>query len=298
MARRKKTDGPRELRHYSYGLTQSRPLVARIGPPREAGVVQWDMHYEIELGLLTRGKMERYWPDHHRTCQRGDVWLSGTWEPHGRVSPSLSAESIVFFVLPQWLSALQIPSLERVDWLGLFSAPPASRPAPSPKQRSELLALVLRFRTHIPRVYLAFDPWLIPMFMEILLLIYSFHEPLKRNHPHPDPGVPDSVNPAVQLAFESDRLVPVREAAEACAMSVRNFERVFKRLMGVSFAQFALRRRIAGAAHDLASTREPIKALAANWGFSDVSHLHHLFVRHYGCTPLEHRRQRGKPRGS
>jgi AraC-like DNA-binding protein len=33
------------------------------------------------------------------------------------------------------------------------------------------------------------------------------------------------------------------------------------------------------------------EAIAAEVGFADGSHLHRMFVRHYGCTPGQYRTQ-------
>jgi AraC family transcriptional regulator len=62
--------------------------------------------------------------------------------------------------------------------------------------------------------------------------------------------------------------------------------------MGITFARFALRSRLAGAAQELVSGDDALKNLAGRWGFTDASHFHHAFARHYGCTPGEYRARR------
>ena len=47
--------------------------------------------------------------------------------------------------------------------------------------------------------------------------------------------------------------------------------------------------RFLRAASQLAATADPVKAVARAWGFTDSSHLHRVFVRHYGRTPTEYR---------
>jgi len=46
------------------------------------------------------------------------------------------------------------------------------------------------------------------------------------------------------------------------------------------------------AASQLRATNDPVKAVARDWGFTDASHMHRNFVKHYGCTPNEYRVRR------
>ncbi len=74
-------------------------------------------------------------------------------------------------------------------------------------------------------------------------------------------------------------------------MSASRFHLAFKGTMGVSFGQFTLRARTASAAHLLLWSNLGVQQIAAQTGFTDASHLHHAFVRLYGYTPGEYRRQ-------
>jgi len=100
------------------------------------------------------------------------------------------------------------------------------------------------------------------------------------------------VNRAIELVFAQRRFLSVQEAARACGMSRNHFSRLFGEVMGLSFPQFALRYRLSCVADQLASTDDPIKTVASAWGFTDDSHLHHQFRRHYGVSPSEYRRRR------
>ena len=77
-------------------------------------------------------------------------------------------------------------------------------------------------------------------------------------------------------------------------MSQRTFDRAFPKAMGVTFAEFAMRYRLHGAAEDLLSSGDPLKRIAARWGFTDASHLLHRFVALFGCTPNGYRIRHGK----
>jgi len=62
--------------------------------------------------------------------------------------------------------------------------------------------------------------------------------------------------------------------------------------MGLSYAKYCLRVRLALAAHCILHTESTLDTVAADTGFFDVSHLAKMFSRNYGCTPSEYRRRR------
>jgi AraC-like DNA-binding protein len=86
-------------------------------------------------------------------------------------------------------------------------------------------------------------------------------------------------------------MVRCEEAAAACGLSVNGLNQQFRKLMGATFADYALRYRFGGAARDLVETGDPIKAIARRWGFTDTSHLHRVFRRFAKCTPAEYRKR-------
>ncbi len=80
-------------------------------------------------------------------------------------------------------------------------------------------------------------------------------------------------------------------AAAACNLSTSRFSVLFRRAMGVSYGQFSLRARLAQAAQRLAQGDATVEDVAGQLGFVDGSHLHRVFVKHFGATPAEYRRQ-------
>src|SRR5262249_37923502 len=98
------------------------------------------------------------------------------------------------------------------------------------------------------------------------------------------------INKAVELVFRTRRFLTAGEAARACALGRKAFSALFEKVMGVSFAKFSLRHRLQGAATRLLETSDPVKAVAADWGFTDASHLHTAFRAAYGCSPAQYRK--------
>jgi len=79
--------------------------------------------------------------------------------------------------------------------------------------------------------------------------------------------------------------------AEALSLTPCLFARQFRRSFGLPPYAFVKARRLERARHLLARTTLPIKAVAADCGFSDQAHLTRLFSAAYEVTPAVFRRQ-------
>ena len=75
-------------------------------------------------------------------------------------------------------------------------------------------------------------------------------------------------------------------------MSASRFTLLFREAMGITFAKFALRTRLAAAARELLAGDSSVKKLALRWKFNSTSHFCHVFADHYDCTPSEYRERR------
>ena len=191
-------------------------------------------------------------------------------------------------VWPPLVSGLHTDEVPDLDWLALFTTPAEDRPRLPTRHRRQLLArtrslLDLGTSTE-PHTRLR-RRW---RFCELLLfLAEALNLPARGGAGRRL----DPIVPAIELALDAARLVASDEAARACRLTVDVFSRRFEDLMGLSFAKFALRHRLGQAARALAETDLSTLAIARQWGFTDESHLHRLFVQHYGCTPGAYRRR-------
>lgn len=121
----------------------------------------------------------------------------------------------------------------------------------------------------------------------LLLLLENWHQAPGAAHFKPF----SQIGPALRRALESDTGVQVSEAARLCGLNRNLFSRRFHEVMGVTFSDFCLRRRLHAAARDLLRGNEPVKTIAARWGFASGPYLHRCFARFYGCTPAQYRRR-------
>ena len=268
-----------------FDLSEQNPILL-IHNHRGPQDVLFDVHYELEVGIVCSGEMKRQYMDWQADLTVGDIWLCGMWEPHGFRMTQHSCEVLVFVVLPELLAEMDQPHF---DWMAPFIAPPNMRPQVTDRNREGIIQLIKRVRN----ISLYKEPekslWTKLLLFEILLCLRdgwsSFEMPQKER----DIYSYQRIQPCLFELFKERRFMTVEDAAETCSMSRNAFADLFKSLMGVSFAKFALRHRLSGASYQLTHTDAPLKAIADDWGFTDVSHLHRCFQKHYGLPPGKYR---------
>jgi AraC family transcriptional regulator len=79
--------------------------------------------------------------------------------------------------------------------------------------------------------------------------------------------------------------------AAAAGYSKAHFVRLFRRTTGTSPHRYVLQRRLEQARRLIATSALPLAEVASETGFASQSHLNNAFVRFYGCTPGDARRQ-------
>lgn len=79
--------------------------------------------------------------------------------------------------------------------------------------------------------------------------------------------------------------------ADAAGYSKAHFVRLFRRSTGISPHRYVLQRRLDRARHLIVTTALALAEVASEAGFSSQSHLNSAFVRCYGCTPGDARRE-------
>lgn len=274
----------------TYELSEKRPLrvAAKLHPkPTEE---RFDMHYALELGIQISGHMDRLYRGHRRSVSPGDIWLCGSWEPHGFQVTSAPCEAVVVNIFPPMLATPTFPELGHGDWLGPFVLAASERPAVPDSDRREVLAFA---RELIESQSLRESQRSLAQRM----LVYQALVALPRIAPaRVEPDVLDahvSINRAIELVFNQKDYVSSAEAARHCGLPPKAFCRLFQHVTGVSFRNFALRYRLQSAATQLLTTHQPIKEIATDWGFTDASHFHVSFQAVYGCSPAHYRNAAG-----
>ncbi|MFT5465141.1 MAG: PAS domain S-box-containing protein [Verrucomicrobiales bacterium] len=92
----------------------------------------------------------------------------------------------------------------------------------------------------------------------------------------------------IRTNFHRD--ISIKKLAEDCGMSVRQFERKFRRHLKTSPQQFVMKMRVHAACDKLRMTADPIAQVAIDLGFYDQSSFTRHFRKHMGITPLHYRK--------
>lgn len=279
-------------RRYDYHLSAEAPFyVDRYHHPQPTPL-ELDIHGGIELGILLAGAEERHYQGHVLCCQPGDVWMCAMWEPHGWRVTAPDTRNIVFVFLPQFLGE---EILGEIPWPTLLAVPAEQRPGvTTAERRSHVLSIAEEL---CQEVEARRTGWISAIRLNLLRL---FLELGREWHPF---GVESGMGqmqsydlsrimPALTLVHTNlSHRVSAQEAADACKVSRAQFNRIFSQSMGMSFAKFCLRARLAFSAHLLLSSALPVQLIADQAGFVDASHFHRSFVQHYGCTPGQYRQR-------
>lgn len=94
----------------------------------------------------------------------------------------------------------------------------------------------------------------------------------------------------VQLSYAQE--TSIKNAAAMCGFSESHFMKLFKELTGMSFTAYLVAYRLELAANQLIETDLNIIEIAGNCGFRNHSYFTRAFVKKYGTTPIQYRKDR------
>jgi AraC-like DNA-binding protein len=85
--------------------------------------------------------------------------------------------------------------------------------------------------------------------------------------------------------------ISIKSLAELANLSVRQFERKFKKLLHTTPLKYITKLRLNSACQALSQSNDSITQIALNTGFYDHSYFTKIFTRQIGITPKEYRRK-------
>lgn len=259
-----------KIRRYYFNLNANNPVHVVAHYHNDPSDSYFDMHYEVELGIVVKGKMKREYLNHQKIIGPGETWLCSIWEPHGFTIEECPCEVVVFFADPTHLNHGNPFSF---DLLRLFMIPPEKRP--DSNQNQVMLELALKAKKKL--LNNSKPNWAKLFFYEIILLLNDrYDEEGEMNYYFDDY---QSIQPALKMVFEEKRLIKTSEAANKCKLSTSGFRNKFKYLMGSSFSDFALEYRVRGAKYQIKNSNTTQDVIAKEWGFTDASHLHKYLIK-------------------
>lgn len=251
---------------------------------------RFDLHYEMELGIVLSGTLERTYSNYTEVVSEGGVWLHSIWEPHGYQITKTPCETMVIIFRPEILFELKLYQKSN-DWFSMFFCKPEHRPHTNEhisdnlidigRQLQKTLAYPLPFRLHLIQTYL----------MQVLVYLEQHWDKTKSTAQATSNRFV-RIQPALQLAFGSKDFIPEKAAADSCHLSTPVFRREFYTVMNISFPKFSLRYRLRQASLTLLNSSLSIKEIAFLHGFYDLSHFYKDFQAHFGVTPNQFRQIR------
>jgi AraC-like DNA-binding protein len=270
---------------YSFDLQPHGGIAVNRDTYTEPGIVAFDVHFELEIGIVLKGAVSRIVDGLARRINSGELWVHSSWEPHGLAVIEAPCEIIDIVIDP-----LVLLKQETFDWLLPFQLPLEKRlpgRVLTPEGAMDLRELAERLlRTFIARAPL-YEAWIRHWTNEIILSLYdstSVSQQLQGTQNRL--ASYGAVRPALRAATDHIHTgIRANQAAAACGMSERAFRRAFREATGSSFREFSERVRLGALIHALQGRDEPIKKIAERYGFTDVSHLNHWLKKRTGMTP-------------
>ena len=276
-------------------LTPEQPVWAVFGdmPPQMS--VSAHGHFNLEVAVVISGWHRRNHGAGWFRVGPGQAWVCGSLEPHYWLAGKVRTRFLLINCLPSLVTGM--PSPDGFDLNHVFHSVARWGPVGS---RRALRQSLLHLARQIVRRYGSAESRG-QSYLDLLRVLPVLAGEVMEATGDSSPSGPraarcDGVEPAIRLVTQSPgRRVSVAEAAHACHMTVRTFHRSFQRLMGVTFGQFALRSRLAEAAHALRAGEEPVKRIADRFGFKRLSHFTRAFKAHHKLTPARYRANTAAP---
>lgn len=279
--------GANPVRHLNFDLAPDKPIQVFSDLYNSCSASKYDMHYELELGVVLSGKMLRKYPAFEMLLEYGDIWLCGVWEPHGFIVRETPCEVFYFVISPEFLINTEYFGISLFD---LFTIPTGKCFHLPKEKRKEILHICRNlYENHLGDSHVN-NLWYMLALFQLLLSIIEKNPDLLRDKKVTYMDHYLGIQPSLKMVYNSKKFVSISDAAKACSMSPSHFSKLFKELMGIPFAQFALRYRIKEAARELITKSDSIKAIALKWGFTDTSHFHNCFRKNFSISPTEYRR--------
>jgi AraC-like DNA-binding protein/quercetin dioxygenase-like cupin family protein len=277
---------------YDHRLDASRPFWMTVeGWPKETPL-EVHVHRGLELGVVLAGCEEIRFGELVLELRRGDCWLASMWEPHAWRAREGPTEYVVIVFLPD---AVEQTGIDSQLWLSMCTAPAAKRPRTvGEEMRAAVLAIAEDMAREFSEQALEWETSVRLDLLRLLILLrrhWAREQRAGRGRALHSNALA-RIMPAIKMAHDHPGAAPdAALAAAACDLSPSRFHFVFRQTMGISYGRFCRRARLAYAAHQLLATDLTIEDIGQQTGFVDGSHLHHQFVKQYGCKPAEYRRR-------
>ncbi len=274
-------EGKKQIKQRLYDMSEKIPVTGSLSHIKRHNAVSFDMHYQLEMGIVLGGMTRKYWGEYHRDLTKGDLWLCGIWEPHGNYIKRPYYRSVSLRILPEFITSLKTPEAPWMNWLLPFAIPASERPRVQDSDRSWFVHKGQETSYWLTSQKQSRLLWLRILVMQILVKYSELITDRMRQMSKTSISRFGKINPAIQLVLERSDFIHLNEAATVCGMSPSVFSRTFRTAMDISFANYALKYRVKKALDMICTNGDLIKTAIYDWGFTDHSHFTKCFKKFY-----------------
>ncbi len=226
-----------------------------------------------------------------------DVWLCGILETHEISITELPTELVSVSIWPEMLARMVYEEADDIHWLDPFTSRKhadrlGSPPGLSPRMLDIGRRMAHVFKTGGPRQSLRLRLLLCEALLDLMETGTDSASRGRVIHG----GEYLKICRIMNSVLNSHERCSLEDAAAGAQMATKQFAHAFRKATGMEFTDFERRRRIHGAAGRVVATDEPLKKIAVEWGFSDISHLNRVFTSMYGMPPATYRKMHRRVR--
>lgn len=245
----------------------------------------WHFHPQIEIIAVRSGRMEIHTPVEVYHLQAGDVLMLGSCQPHLDLRKqnevvdyvALQFELEAFFdsnMLP-YLYLFQESMLPLVELNTLFK---------DSELRQQFYSTVIELQQEHQQKQRGYELAINYLVKKCIFLLLR-HDNMGLLGP--SRSINDSNLKSVFDYVEahlSDK-ISAQQACHLVNFSYTYFLKYFKQIMGISFTDYVIHRRIKYAERLLLTEDLSIAQIAEQVGLPNISHFYKLFKRHHQCSP-------------
>lgn len=253
---------------------------------KEAGHKLSDLHYhsELELLLITSGKLVFTVNNTPHLCQKGDVVFFSSRIPHA----TYTAESAVSYILVQFRLEHYIDDSNNIGKYFNRFINNAEIPFAILKNEelSHLIKKALReSQTHTK----GFGIFIKGAIYEIIALLCREGAITLQNESVSSKI--EKLRPSILYIEENfSKDITLNEISDVQKLNPSYFCRLFKQASGSSFIEYLNFVRVCKSEKLLAQSKKSILEVAYEVGFSSPSYYNRIFKRYKNCTPTQYRR--------
>lgn len=279
-------------KEYEEKDTYSGVWCLKQNPDKASIVVNAHYHKDIELLYLTGEDMIVWVNDKSYYVETGDLFVVRPRETHAITATGRSKHLVIKFMPSIFRYEGQSP--KELSYLRPFTEDVSDFDRHIKKETVSELGLDKIFVDIFEQDEKKNFGYELDMRVKLLKLILKLARYFNKENNLVEHELPDrsvfKIRSAAEILIRDFPKADEKEVAKELQMSSGHFSRLFKKVMGMSFSDYATSLRINKARSYLLTTQMSITEIAFETGYSSASHFIRVFKQRFGKTPTEYKR--------